>query len=118
MLLSPGLNYTLNELDGFNKLDLSGALTIIAFDDLITIVHNLIERESLIIDMKSIDFLTSSGIKALVEASYFAKTRGKRVILLSTDADLINLIDFAECYSHLIFAESLEEAKTKIEYYT
>jgi anti-anti-sigma factor len=118
MLLSPELNYSLNESDGFNVLDLSGALTIISFDAIITTVHNLTERESLVIDMKGVDFLTASGINALVEISHYARARGNRVILMHPDADLINLINFVDCYRHFIFAESLEEAKTKIEYYT
>ena len=118
MLLFPELNYSLNEFDGFKVLDLSSALTILTFDAIISVVHNLTERESLIIDMKNIDFLTSSGINALVEVSYYAKGYGNRVILMSINADIMNLIDFVDCYSHFIFAESIEEAKTKIEYYT
>ena len=118
MLLSQELNYSLNESDGFKVLDLSGTLTIISFDALITIVHNLTESESLIIDMQGVDFLTSSGINALVEVSYYARARGNRLILMNTDTDLVDLIDFVGCYSHFIFAGSIEEAKTKIEYYT
>ncbi|MCL2155583.1 MAG: STAS domain-containing protein [Leptospirales bacterium] len=118
MLLSPELEYSLNETDGLNILDLSGFLTITAFDALVTVVHNLTERESLIIDMKDVGFLTSSGINALIEISYYARERGNRVILMSTDAELIDLINFMDCHSHFIFAESFEEAKTKIEYYT
>jgi len=118
MLLSPELNYTVNEFEGFKVLDLSGALTIISYDNLITVVHNLTERESLIVDMKGIDFLTTSGINALSEMSRYARARGNRVILVNTNADLMDLINYVDCYSRFIFAESLEEAKTKIEYYT
>ncbi|MCL1864850.1 MAG: STAS domain-containing protein [Spirochaetes bacterium] len=117
MLLSPGLDYSLKELDGIRILGLSGSITIIGFDILIPALHNLTERDSLIIDMESIDFLTSSGINALVDVSYYAKEHGNRVILMHIDNDLVDLIDFVDCYRHFIFAESFEEAKTKIEYY-
>jgi len=117
MVLSPELNYSLNEFDGLNVLDLSGAITVISFDDLIATVHKLSESGSLIIDIKDIDFLTSSGINALIEISYYAKLRGNRIILMNTDADIIDLIDFVDCHSHFIFAEDFEEAKTKIEHY-
>jgi len=118
MLLSPELNYSLNEIDGLNVLDLSGSLTIISFDALITMMHKLAERESLIIDMKNIDFLTISGINVLVEISYYAKTRGNRVILISVNAEIMDLINYLNYNSHFIFAENFEEAKMKIEYFT
>jgi len=118
MLLTPELDYSLNELDGFKVLDLSGALTILSFDALITTVQNLTERESIIIDMTGVGFLTSSGINALAEVSYYARARGNRVILMNTDPDMIDLINFAGCYSHFIFAGSPEEAKMKMEYFT
>ena len=117
MLFSSGLDYSLQEVDGFNVLGMSGALTIIAFDAIVTVVHNLTEKESLIIDMENIVFLTSSGINALIEISHYAKEHGTRVILMSLGDDIINLIDYIDSYRHFIFAGSFEEAKTKIEYY-
>ena len=117
MVLSPELNYSINEFDGLNVLDLSGTLTVISFDDLIAVVHRLTERESLIIDIKNIEFATSSGLNALIEASCNARIRGNRVIVINAAPDIIELIDFVDCYSLFIFAESLEEAKTKIDHY-
>ena len=117
-VLSPELNYSISEFNGLNVLDLSGSLSVISFDDLIAIVRKLTESESLIIDIKDINFLTSSGLNALVEVSHHAKLRGNRIILINTDPDIMNLIDYVDCYSHFIFAEGLDEAKTKIEHYT
>jgi anti-anti-sigma factor len=117
MVLSPGLNYTLNELDGFYILGLSGSLTVISFEALISVVHNLTESENIVIDMEGVDFLTSSGINALVDISFYAKERGHRVILMHISDDIIDLIDFVDYYSHFIFAGNIEEAKLKIEHY-
>jgi len=117
-MISSGINYSLSDFDGFNILDLSGTLTIQTSDAFISVVHNLTERGSLIINMKNINFITSSGLNALIDISYYAKERGHRIILLSPDSDVINLIEYVDFVSHLIFAESPEEGKTKIEYYT
>ena len=117
MVLSSELNYSLNEHEGLNVLDLVGVITVISFDDFIAVVRRLIESASLIIDIRSVDFLTSSGINALIDVSYYARLRGNRVILMNTDADIIDLINFVDCHTHFIFAEDFEEAKTKIEHY-
>lgn len=117
-MISSGINYSLSDFDGFNILDMTGALTVHTSDAFISVVHNLTERGSLIINMKNIHFLTSSGLNALLDISYHAKERGHRIILMNPDADVLDLIEYVDLYSHLIFAESPEESKTKIEYYT
>jgi len=117
-MISTGINYSLSDFEGFNILELSGTLTIQTSDAFISAVHNLTERGSLIINMKNINFITSSGLNALIDVSYYARERGHRIILMSTLLDVINLIEYVDFFSHLIFAESPEEGKTKIEYYT
>jgi len=117
-MISSGINYSLSDFDGFNILEMSGVLTIHTSDAFISVVHNLTERGSLIINMKNINFLTSSGLNALMDVSYYARERGHRIILMNSDTDVLDLIEYVDFYSHLIFAESPEEGKTKIEYYT
>lgn len=117
-MTSSVINYSLGEFDGYNILDMSGALTIHTSDAFISVVHNLTERGSLIINMKNISFVTASGLNALIDVSYYARERGHRVILMNPDSDTMELIEYADFVSHLIFADSIEEGKTKIEYYT
>jgi len=117
-MISTGINYSLSDFEGFNILDLAGALTIHTSDAFISVVHNLTERGSLIVNMKNINFVTASGLNALIDVSYYARERGHRVILMNPDADVVTLIEYADFFSHLIFAESPEEGKIKIEYYT
>lgn len=117
-MVSAGINYSLSDYKGFNILDLSGVLTVHTSDAFMSVVHNLTERGSLIINMKNISFVTASGLNALVDVSYYARDRGNRVILMSPDSDIVSLIEYADFFSHLIFAESPEEGKTKIEFYT
>jgi anti-anti-sigma factor len=108
----------LSDFDGFNILDLSGSLTIHTSDAFISVVHNLTERGSLIINMKNVTFVTASGLNALIDVSYYARERGSRVVLMNPDVDVLELIDYADFFGHLIFADSPEEGKTKIEHYT
>lgn len=112
------INYSMRYLDGQGILDLSGELTTLSVDGFKSVVHNLTEKSSIMLNMDHVHFITSSGLNALLEVSYIARDRGQRVIILSAGSDIKELIDYAEMYNHLIFAESPEEGKTKIEAYT
>lgn len=117
-MMASRVNYVLHEHDGINILDLSGDLTIHTSDAFISVVHNLTERGSLIINMKNVDFVTSSGLNALIDVSYYAKERGHRVIIMEMKSDVMDLVEYADFFRHFIFAENPEEAITKIEHYT
>ena len=83
-----------------------------------SVLHNLSERESVVLNMENIRVVTSSGLNALVDVSYYARDKGTRVIIMSAGNELRDLIDYVDYFSHLIFAESIQEGKTKIEFYT
>ncbi len=112
------INYSMREAEGVSILDISGNLTVLTSDYFKSVMHNLSERESIIVNLANIHFVTSSGLNALVDISYFARDRGKRVILMSAGNELRDLIDYADYFNHLIFAESVQEGKTKIDFYT
>lgn len=112
------INYSLRDFNGVNILDLSGTLTTSTSDAFISVVHNLTERASLIVNMENIKFVTSAGLNSLLEVSYYARDRGNRIVLLWPDRNLLDLVDYADAFSHLIFAESPEEGQTKVEFYT
>ncbi len=112
------MNYSMREAEGVNILDLSGNLTVLTSDYFKSVLHNLSERESVILNMENIRVVTSSGLNALVDISYYARDKGNRVIIMSAGNELRDLIDYVDYFSHLIFAESIQEGKTKIEFYT
>ena len=112
------MNYSMREAEGVSVLDISGNLTVLTSDYFKSVLHNLTERESVILNLVNIRFVTSSGLNALVDVSYFARDKGNRVIIMSAAAELRNLIDYVDYFNHLIFAESVQEGKTKIEFYT
>jgi anti-anti-sigma factor len=112
------INYALRYHEGQGILDLAGDLTVLSTDKFKSIVHNLTERSSIMLNMDHVDFITSSGLNALLEVSYIARDRGQRVIILGAGSEIRDLIDYAGMYTHLVFAESPEEGKTKIELYT
>ncbi len=116
--MSEPINFTIKEFEGFKVLDLKGSLNSgnsISFEKT---VKEICTKESAIINMENVDMVSSSGLTALVEVSQFAREQERRVVLVWANSDITKMVEITDNYGFLIFAESLEEAVTKIHYYT
>jgi anti-anti-sigma factor len=85
---------------------------------LVNIVNLLTEQENIILNLEFVQFVTSTGLEALIEISASAKDSGKRVVLLKASDDFKNLAEALDYYKLFIFADSLEEAMIKIKFFT
>lgn len=112
------LNYSINEVEGVKLLVMSGSLTADGVPNFKSIVRQVTERESLIINFENVTLITSAGMNALVEVSAFAKGHDKRVIILWPDKELLKIAEILGVYNYLIFAQSVDEAKIKIKFFT
>ncbi|MBN2158620.1 MAG: STAS domain-containing protein [Spirochaetes bacterium] len=112
------LNYSINEVEGVKLLVMSGSLTADVVAKFKSIVKQVTERESLIINFENVTLITSAGMNALVEVSTFAKDHDKRVIILWPDKELLKTAETLRVYNYLIFAQSVDEAKIKIKFFT
>jgi len=116
--MGESLNYSFKEFEGFKVLDLKGNLAVdnIAFFE--KTVKKICDKENLIINFENVLFVSSSGLTALVDVSQFARENENRIILVWANGDISRLVEITDNYNFLIFAESLEEAVTKIHFYT
>ncbi len=112
------LNYTVRDADGQRIIELSGGLDVTTVNTFKNALMNTSERDSLVLNMENINLVTIAGIRALVDLSFHAKEHGKRVVLLWPRENLLKLAESMEVFSYLIFAHSIEEAKTKIKFFT
>jgi len=112
------LNYSINEIEGVKLLVMSGSLTAHTVPNFISIVRQVTERESLIINFENVTMVTSAGMHALVQASLFAKKFDRRVIILWPEKEVLKMAETLGVYNYLIFAQSVDEAKIKIKFFT
>jgi anti-anti-sigma factor len=112
------LNYSINEIDGVKVLAVSGSLSADTIDNFTSIVKQVAEHENIIINFENVMLVTSAGLNALVEVSLFAKKHDRRVIILWPDRELLKMAEIMGLFNYLIFAQSVEEAKMKIKYFT
>lgn len=112
------LNYSINEIEGVKVLVISGSLNKAAIETFRSLVRQVAERESLVINFENVTLVTSAGLNALVDVSFFAKDHDKRVIILWPDKELLKMAETLGVYNYLIFAQSVDEAKMKLKYFT
>jgi anti-anti-sigma factor len=112
------LNYSINEIEGVKVLVVSGSLTAGTVDTFKSLVGQVTERESLIINFENVTMVTSAGLNALVDVSFTAKVHDKRVIILWPEKELLKMAETLGVYNYLIFAQSVDEAKIKIKFFT
>ena len=112
------LNYAINEIDGVKVLVVSGSLTANTVPNFMSLVMQVTERESLIINFENVTMVTSAGMHALVKVSLFAKEHERRVIILWPEKEVLKMAETLGVYNYLIFAQSVDEAKMKIKFFT
>ncbi len=111
------INYTVRQEGELRALEITGSITSVTAKQFLQIAESFLKDENLIIDMENVKFVTSSGIHSMLSVNYYARINGKKIIFLYPDEDLKSLINYSDNYGHLIFAESTEECRTKMEYF-
>ncbi len=112
------LNFNIRDFEGIRVVDLNGNLTANTVENFKSLVERIVDTDNVMINLEGVKTVSSSGLEALVEMSFKAKSNEKRVILLWPSEELLRMTEVVDVYSFLIFAGSLEEGQTKIKYFT
>jgi anti-anti-sigma factor len=112
------INYSISEYEGIKVIDLTGNLTSATVYSLENYIKDILNSESIMINMVNVKLITSAGLNLLIDISFYAKEGGRRVIYLLPSIDLIKLTEIMDIFSYLIFAESMEEGVIKIRHFT
>lgn len=112
------LNYSLYDADGMKIMALSGSITISTCAMMRNAVRTFVEKESLVINMENVVLVTSAGLDVLVELSMHAKEYNRRIIILWPGKDLMQMVEKMGLYQFMTFAQSYDEARMKIKFFT
>jgi anti-anti-sigma regulatory factor len=112
------LNYSINEIEGLKVLALSGSISAETIGNFTSIIKQVTERENIIINFENVTLVTAAGMDSIVDVSMFAKEHDRRVIILWAEQELMKMAEILGYYDFLIFAQSIDEAKMKISYFT
>jgi len=69
---------------------------------------------SVILDMSSVDFLSSAGIRTLLLAAKAVSRRGGKMVITNPAPDVRNVLEIAAVDALIPIHESLEEARSAV----
>jgi anti-anti-sigma factor len=112
------LKYSVDMHNFIKVINVAGTINVITSIKLINIVNLLTLQESIILNLESVQLITAAGLEALIDISTSAKEAGKRVVLLQASNDFKDLAEALDYYKFFIFSDNLDEAATKIKFFT
>ena len=112
------LKYSVDIHSSIKVINVVGSINVVTSMKLINIVNLLTSQESIILNFESVELVTVAGLESLTDVSMNARESGKRVVLLNASFEFKKLAEALDYYRFLIFADSLDEAVTKINFFT
>lgn len=111
------LNYSIEDQEGVKVVRLSGNISNVTINEFHALINDLTQKDNVIINISRVNIFTSSGLNALRDVSLAARTKGKRILLLGANENLIKMVEILDVYDDFIFIESIEEGLMKLRYY-
>ncbi len=112
------LSYSIEDREGTKIINLRGGIHILSREDLAALVNKVSQKNNVILNLREVELLTSSGINILVEISNEARKNAKRVVILGLKEEFIKIIDGLDLYEYFIFVDSVEEGLMKLKFFT
>ncbi len=116
--MAGNLTYTIEDRDGVKILNLNGMVSNATKDILSGIITILTQRGNLIINMRDVDFVTSSGFGALANIILDSKQKSKKVLLAGVKEDVVNTVSCLDMHHCITLIDSIEDGLMKLKYYT
>ncbi len=116
--MAENLSYSIEEREGAKIINLRGGIHILSKEDLAELVNKTSQKSNVILNLREVELLTSSGINTLVEISNEARKNSRRVVILGLKEEFIKIIDGLDLYEYFIFVDSIEEGLMKLKFFT
>ncbi len=109
MSRAPGIRIDVTSVEGATVVTVDGELDMATADHLVAAAAELpAGHEPLVLDLSSVSFLDSSGIRALLEVSDHAADRGRPTGLLHPSAAVTRLLDLVDLRSRFVEIADVE----------
>lgn len=115
--MQTSISYTIEEREGVKILNMHGPLSVATETEYEALIDDITSNNNVIVNMSNVNLVTSSGLRALVNASANAKKKSKRVLLMGVPDEFMKTIDIMDIYDQLLIVDSIEEGIRKLEYY-
>jgi len=112
------INYRIEDYESVKVIKILGNLTINTARGFVSVLEQLIDKESIIVDLENVENFTSTGINAMVKISVDAKENSTRVVFVFMKDEYIHLAEELDYFKFFTLAKDYDEALVKIKVFT
>lgn len=106
-----GFRIESGHVHGASIIVIDGELDLASAPQLVEVSTKLAEgREAVILDLSSVTFVDSSGVRALLDAERIVGDKGRRMALLRPGVAVTRLLDLVDLRSRFTEVQALDEA--------
>jgi anti-anti-sigma factor len=96
-------------VDGASIIVIDGELDLVSAPHLVEAMSNLAEgREPVVLDLSSVTFVDSSGVRALLDVERIVGDKGRRLALFRPGVGVTRLLDLVDLRSRFTEVEALD----------
>ena len=111
-------SYSIESRDSCKVISITGSLTVTSAEAFNRLVSSLTDLGNVIIDMRKIENVTSSGMNVLIDVILEARQKNYRVLILKPVKSFLEMAEIAGTYDYFNIIETVEEGLAKLEFYT
>ena len=104
------MNVTVERDDNIKIVAIEGRLDVVGSDQARDEIVNLMDNKPMIVDMSKCDYVSSSGLRALIVVAKTAKTKGIKVIYAAAIDEVIDVLEMTGFLRMLNYVPTIEDA--------
>ena len=108
------MNVTVERDDNIKIVAIEGRLDVAGSDQARDAIINLIDNKPMIVNMEKCDYVSSSGLRALIVIAKTAKSKGTKVIYAAAIDEVIDVLEMTGFLHMLNCVSTIAEAEKEL----
>ena len=108
------MNVTVERDDNIKIVAIEGRLDVVGSDQARDAILNLLDSKSMIVDMSKCDYVSSSGLRALIVIAKTAKSKGTKLIYAAAIDEVVDVLEMTGFIHMLNCVSTIAEAEKKL----
>ncbi|MBR1396320.1 MAG: STAS domain-containing protein [Selenomonadaceae bacterium] len=109
------MNVTVERDDNIKIVAIEGRLDVLGSDQARDEIINLLDNKPMIVSMAKCDYVSSSGLRALIVIAKTAKTKGTKVIYAAATDEVVDVLEMTGFIHMLNCVPTIAEAEKELQ---
>lgn len=111
-------SYSIDVLENCRIINLTGNLNALSNEAFERLLRNFLKNDNIILNMESLEIISSSGINALIDMTLEARDHSNWIFLLKPRRNFLQMLEVLNVYEYFVIIETIEEGLVKLKHYS